>query len=129
PGDRGCATVVTSRRQLTGLIARDGARPVPLDAMTAAEAQDLLTGRLRHSRSAIDSDAITDLAEHCDRLPLALVVVAARAAARASTPLSALVTELRDIRSRQEALVADDAAADIWNVFSWSYRSLSTCAA
>src|SRR3954454_3003580 len=46
PGSPGCLVVVTSRRRLTSLIAAEGARPVTLDLLTAAESHDLLVRRL-----------------------------------------------------------------------------------
>lgn len=46
PGTPSCLTVVTSRNQLTGLVAVDGARHVSLDLLTRVEGQELLSGRL-----------------------------------------------------------------------------------
>jgi tetratricopeptide (TPR) repeat protein len=64
----------------------------------------------------------------CGRLPLALAIVAARAAARPDLPPSSLVAELRE-RSRLDALDAGDPATSVSSVFSWSYRQLSPDAA
>jgi hypothetical protein len=42
PGCGGCLVLVTSRSQLAGLTAVNGAHPIALDLLTAAEAGDLL---------------------------------------------------------------------------------------
>ena len=46
PGDRASLVIVTSRSQLTGLIATEAARPLFLDLLTADEARQLLFARL-----------------------------------------------------------------------------------
>ncbi len=46
PGSPGCMAIVTSRQQLTGLVATDGARPLALDLLSGADARDLLARRL-----------------------------------------------------------------------------------
>jgi DNA-binding SARP family transcriptional activator len=46
PGSAGCLVLVTSRVQLTGLVAVNGARPLMLDLLTPVEARDLLARRL-----------------------------------------------------------------------------------
>ena len=87
PGSPGCRTIVTSRNQLTGLTAIDAARPLPLDVLSDAEARDLLTHRLGPARMAAEPAAVTRLLRSCACLPLALCIVAARAAMRPDLPL------------------------------------------
>jgi hypothetical protein len=53
PGSPGCLALVTSRDHLTGLIAADGARPLPLPLLPAADARELLTRRLGADRVAV----------------------------------------------------------------------------
>jgi tetratricopeptide (TPR) repeat protein len=62
---------------------------------------------------------------HFARLPLAVSLAVARAAARPSFRLSALVDELHDAGGRLDALDSADAATSIRAVFSWSYQNLS----
>ena len=50
PGSPGCLVLVTSRSQLTGLVATEGAYPLTLDLLTAAEAHEMLTRRLGAGR-------------------------------------------------------------------------------
>jgi tetratricopeptide (TPR) repeat protein len=59
------------------------------------------------------------------RLPLALAVVAARAAARPAVPLAEIAAELTTL----EVFHAGDQASDLRALFSWSYRTLSDGAA
>jgi DNA-binding SARP family transcriptional activator len=129
PGSPGCLVIVTSRSELTGLVAAEGARPVTLDVLTTDEARDLLAGRLGRDRLDREPGAADDLARLCAGLPLALVIVAARAAARPELALADLAAELRDTQSRLDVLGTGDPATDLRAVFSWSCRQLSERAA
>jgi DNA-binding SARP family transcriptional activator/tetratricopeptide (TPR) repeat protein len=126
-GSAGCAVLVTSRNELAGLVASTNARLLSLDLLTDGEARGLLEARLGAERVQADPAAIAEIITRCARLPLALAVVAARAAARPRTPLSAFAAELR--RDRLAGLASDDAHTDVRSVFSWSYRALSPAAA
>jgi tetratricopeptide (TPR) repeat protein/DNA-binding XRE family transcriptional regulator len=121
--------LVTSRNQLTGLAAADGARLLSLDVLTHAEAVQLLTARVGPGQAAAEPAAVDEIAALCARLPLALTVTAARAAARPRFPLTALAAELRDAVGRLDALDAGDPAASVRAVFSWSYQQLDAAAA
>ncbi|WP_290859677.1 tetratricopeptide repeat protein [Hamadaea sp.] len=129
PGVAGCAVVVTSRRALVGLVAADGAHPVVLDLFTHAEARELLTARLGDRRISAEPASVDELIDRCARLPLALVVAAARLATRPDLPLTSLVEHLRQAKAGLDAWAADDAPTDVRTVFSWSYRQLSMPAA
>jgi DNA-binding SARP family transcriptional activator/tetratricopeptide (TPR) repeat protein len=128
PGGSACLVIVTSRDQLAGLTAAEGAHPVRLDVLTPGDARALLAGRLGAKRLA-DGRSAAKLIELCARLPLALSVAAARAAGHPAFPLSAVVAELRDERHRLEALEAGEPASDVRAVLSWSYENLSEPAA
>jgi tetratricopeptide (TPR) repeat protein/transcriptional regulator with XRE-family HTH domain len=129
PGHSGCVVVVTSRSQLAGLVAVEGAHPVTLDVLAETEARTLLALRLGAERVAADGAVVTELIRLCARLPLALAIAAARATLNPGHPLAALVGELRDVRGRLDALDAGEAASSAATVFSWSYRSLTPVAA
>jgi DNA-binding SARP family transcriptional activator/tetratricopeptide (TPR) repeat protein len=128
PGTPGCMAVVTSRDPLTGLVAAEGAHPTALDLLTVAEARDLMAGRIGRRRLAAEPPAIDEIIERCARLPLALAVVAARAATNPDLPLASLAAELRDARGGL-GRPATDPATDIRAVFSWSYHTLGPDAA
>ena len=121
--------LVTSRSQLTGLAAADGARLLSLDVLPHAEAVQLLTARVGAARAKAEPAAVAEIATRCACLPLALAVAAARAVARPGFPLSALAGELRDGAGRLDALDSGDPSASVRAVFSWSYQQLSAEAA
>jgi tetratricopeptide (TPR) repeat protein len=125
PGAPGCLVLVTSRNPLTGLIAATGAHCLRLDLLTPDEARDLLTQRLGSRRVAAEPDAVDTLVSRCAYLPLALALVAARAATHPQLPLAALAAELHDTGTRLDALAADDPTTDPRAVFSWSYTALT----
>ena len=129
PGSPGCLVLVTSRNRLTGLIAAEGAQPIPLDVLSAEEAGELLSRRIGSQRVSLDPGAARELAALCARLPLALTIAAARTITRPHRSLAALVGELRDARRRLDELETGDAAISVRTVFSWSYRNLSDPAA
>ena len=129
PGAPGCLVLVTSRNQLSGLVAADGAHLVNLDLLSVAEAQQLLAQRLGTVRVAAEPAAVAEIITRCARLPLALALVAARAAARPRVALRVLAGELADARQRWEMLTGDDPATDVRAVFSWSYQALTPAAA
>ena len=126
PGTPGCLALVTSRNQLTGLVATDGAHPVTLDLLPAGEARDLLARRLGTERVAAEPVAVDRIVSACARLPLALSIVAARAATQ---PHRALADVAGGLSASLDSLTSDDPHADVRAVFSWSYRALRPAAA
>jgi DNA-binding SARP family transcriptional activator/tetratricopeptide (TPR) repeat protein len=129
PGNPGCQVIVTSRNQLTGLVAGDGAHPLTLNQLTSAEAHDFLVRRLGTARSSAEPEAAEEIITRCARLPLALAIVAARAAAHPGFPLSAIAEELRSSQGSLDAFAGSDITIDVRAVFSSSYQALSAPAA
>lgn len=82
PAASGCLALVTSRNRLTSLAAAEGAHLLPIDVLPAAAARALLADRLGGRRTAVEPDAVEEIVARCAGLPLALAVVAARAAAQ-----------------------------------------------
>ncbi len=124
PGTPGCLVVVTSRHRLTSLVTADGAHPLPLDLLNTGEARELLASRIGRDRAATEPETLDELIELCARLPLALALVAARAATHPAFPLAALAGELRDTHSRLDAIGEGDVASGVRAVISWSYERL-----
>jgi DNA-binding SARP family transcriptional activator/tetratricopeptide (TPR) repeat protein len=122
PGSPTCAVLVTSRRQLTGLVAAHGAVPLALDVLSAPEADELLARRLGRDRVQREPAAVAGIVASCGGLPLALGVVAARAAQRPRLPLATLAAELQE--ARLDALGGGDLSSDVRAVLSWSVRRL-----
>jgi tetratricopeptide (TPR) repeat protein len=129
PGTPGCVAVVTSRNQLAGLVAAEGACPVTVGLLTVAEARDLLARRLGPARVAAEPDAVDEIISRCARLPLALAIAAARAATRPGFPLAIAATELHEAGRTLDAFDGDDLATDVRAAFSWSLRGLTDDAA
>jgi NB-ARC domain len=129
PASSTCLVVVTSRNQLPGLVAGDGAQPVSLDVLSEAESRELLAHRLGTSRTAAEPQAVTELVRLCARLPLALTIIAARAAIYSGRPLAALAAELRDQGGLLAALDTGEPTTSVQAVFSWSYQDLRPAAA
>jgi tetratricopeptide (TPR) repeat protein len=124
PASPGCLVIVTSRAQLTSLVAAEGAAPLALDVLTDAEAHELLTRRLGEQPVTDDPAAADELIQLCARLPLALSIAAARTASQPGLSLAALTADLRDARGRLDGLDAGHAATNVRAVLSWSYQQL-----
>jgi tetratricopeptide (TPR) repeat protein/transcriptional regulator with XRE-family HTH domain len=128
PGSAGSLVIVTSRNRLPGLIATHGAHPVPLDLPDRDDAREVLARRIGAARVAAEPVAVDEIIERCDRLPLALAIVAARAATHRAFPLAAIAGELRRAGGLA-AFTGPEATVDARAVFSWSYAALSPAAA
>ena len=128
PASPSCLAVVTSRTRLVGLAATEGARLMSLDVLSADEARQMLRRCLGLRRVQAEPDAAAELITLCGRLPLALAIIAARAADRPDFLLANLAQELRE-GQRLGALDTGDTATSAEAVFSWSYQQLSAPAA
>ncbi|MFI1584743.1 AfsR/SARP family transcriptional regulator [Embleya sp. NPDC020630] len=129
PGSPGCLVLVTSRNRMPGLVAAEGAAPTVLDVLPAAEARKLLVGRIGPHRVAAEPRATDEIITRCAGLPLALAVVAARAATHRDFSLGALAGELSAARTTLDPFAGDDQATDVRAVFSCSHRTLDSAAA
>ena len=140
PGSGGCLVVVTSRSALAGLAAAEGARPLRLGPLAEEEGVQLLAARLGPERVAAEPGAVAELAARCGYLPLALAVMAARAAADPGLPLGVLAGQLDGAAGaeataagagpgRLEVLETGDPATSLRQLLSWSYGQLGPSAA
>ena len=129
PASPGCLVIVTSRSELTGLSITDGAVTIPLGLVTRAEAKALLAARLGRERLAAEPDATAQLILLCARLPLALAITAARAAANPAVPLASFAAQMSSEHDRLDAFDIGDATTSVRAVFSWSVSQLSDRAA
>jgi DNA-binding SARP family transcriptional activator/tetratricopeptide (TPR) repeat protein len=77
PGNRECLVLVTSRDQLGGLVALDGARRLTLDVLAANDAVGLLGEVIGARRVAAEPAAAEQIARDCGYLPLALRIASA----------------------------------------------------
>ncbi|MFD0199150.1 MULTISPECIES: AfsR/SARP family transcriptional regulator [Saccharothrix] len=113
------------------------AEPVPpgevirgfLDALDDAKSRALLERRLGPGRLAEEAAATDTLVELCAGLPLALAVVATRAAVNPHFTLADVADQLAVDRELLEHMDTGEEDARLCTVFSWSYRLLGPMAA
>ncbi|MFF4537687.1 BTAD domain-containing putative transcriptional regulator [Streptomyces aureus] len=129
PGTPGCPVLVTSRSRLTGLVAGHGAHPLTLGPLTGGEARAMLSRRIGAARVDAEPEAAEAIVGLCARLPLALAIVAARAAHHPGFRLADIADELRETHGSLDAFTGGDAQTDARAVFSWSYHALPSAAA
>lgn len=94
PGTRSCQTMVTSRNTLDDLVARDGAEPIRLGALSRSDARNLLTSIVGERRTAAEPAAVDDLVAICEQQPIALRVVAVQLTGRRELGIARFVAEL-----------------------------------
>ncbi|MFJ4624902.1 AfsR/SARP family transcriptional regulator [Streptomyces sp. NPDC088847] len=129
PGTPGSLVLVTSRGRLGGLVAQQGAHPLTPGLLSAGESYELLSRRLGRARVDAEPEAVAAIIESCARLPLALAIVASRAAHHPGFRLADVAQELRYDHGSLDAFAGDDPGTDARAVFSWSYQALSPDAA
>ncbi|WP_170970663.1 tetratricopeptide repeat protein [Streptomyces zhaozhouensis] len=95
PGSADCLLVVTSRRQLPGLV-RHGAQSHQLDALAPEAALELLCRAGGGQRVARERRAARDVVERCGRLPLAVCLAAGYLAVRPWEWVASLAERLSD---------------------------------
>ncbi|SFW83136.1 AfsR/SARP family transcriptional regulator [Amycolatopsis australiensis] len=116
--------LVTSRQRLGDLIARAGARPVPLSVLPATDSRQLLETVLGPAAVAAEPAAAAELARLCGHLPLALRLAAANLAAGEAAGIAELTRELAG-GDRLAALSVDGAEESaVTTAFAVSYRAL-----
>ncbi|WP_326559770.1 AfsR/SARP family transcriptional regulator [Micromonospora sp. NBC_01796] len=125
PGGPGCLAIVTSRNQLSGLVAADGAHPLVLDILPPTDARELLARRVGAARLNAEPEATGAILGRCGGLPLALAIVAARVATSPARSLAGIAAELHDEEGGLDGFADPDDVVDARAVFSWSYRALS----
>ncbi|WP_432840899.1 ATP-binding protein [Dactylosporangium sp. CA-092794] len=128
PGTPSAFVVITSRDSIPGLVARTGARRIPLDRLDEPTAAELLT-RLLGEPARADPAAVHALAARCARLPLALRVAAEAVTQDRHLSLAEQVARFDRRPARLDLLDAGgDERTAVRSVFSWSLRRLSPAA-
>ncbi|MEV4518286.1 helix-turn-helix domain-containing protein [Dactylosporangium sp. NPDC049525] len=120
PGGGACRAVVTSRRLLAGL---EGVRRLNLGPLPVSESIDLLSGILGERSTADGEPALTQLAQLCGGLPLALRIVGNRLVSRPAWNAADLAARLTNEERRLDQLSAGD--LKIATAFGLSYEQLA----
>jgi tetratricopeptide (TPR) repeat protein len=128
PGGGASAVLITSRRYLAGLVMA-GAESISLGYLPEEEGLDLLLARVGRRRVETGPGPARQLVAYCGGLPLALSIIAARAAFRPSLSLEAICEDMSASGRRLDVLGLGEATANLRIVFSWSYDALSPAAA
>lgn len=127
PGAAPCGTIITSRDQLSGLLARDGVFRLRLDVLEAPEADRLLAAMLG-DRAHREPEATAELAALCGRLPLALRIAAANVDSQPGVSIAAHVAQVRHGELLHALEIAGDPEATLRVAFDLSFTALTDSA-
>ncbi|MDQ7807082.1 BTAD domain-containing putative transcriptional regulator [Amycolatopsis sp. A133] len=105
PSGPGCATLVTTRRELPGLC---GARAIPVPSLSTEDAWALLAAIAGEPRLREEPEAAQRLIEHCGGLALAVRIAGVKLATRPNQRVADLAARLADGRRRLDELTAGD---------------------
>jgi DNA-binding SARP family transcriptional activator/tetratricopeptide (TPR) repeat protein len=120
PGSASSAVIITTRNPFNGL---DSGRQFEIPAFDEHAGLNLLASVIGRDRIRAEEQAARQLIVLCDRLPLALRIVAAKLAARPHWPIRQMVRRLEDSKRRLDELNLD--GVSIRNTIAFSYESLS----
>ncbi|GAA4237199.1 transcriptional regulator with XRE-family HTH domain/tetratricopeptide (TPR) repeat protein [Streptosporangium album] len=123
PGGGPSRALVTSRRLLAGL---EGVHRLSLGPLPPVEAAELLTGIVAKRGSSDGGAAISELAQFCSGLPLALRIVGNRLVSRPAWPAAEFADRLADKERRLDQLRAGD--LKVATAFGMSYEQLAVLA-
>lgn len=124
----GCATIVTSRNRLAGLIAVDHVRTVAMPVLPDDESVEVLAAVLGDERVAAEPEAAARLAGLCDHLPLALRIAAADLAVRPVASIAAHAEALAGAGRLGLLAIPGDRRAAVSANLELSYRALPAAA-
>ncbi|MFI5584313.1 AfsR/SARP family transcriptional regulator [Amycolatopsis sp. NPDC051758] len=119
----GCLVVITSRWQLRALVATHGARRIALEELGEEDAVELLASTIGLERVARDPAATERFVRYCGGLPLAIRILAVRAAQFPDLALDEFVDSLdSDVLGAFD--LADGEGTNIRSVLLYSYQAL-----
>jgi DNA-binding SARP family transcriptional activator/Tfp pilus assembly protein PilF len=121
PGSSSCAVLVTTRNRTSDLASTQF---VDLNVLEDAEALELFSRIVGENRPAAEPDATAEVLIACAGLPLAIMICAARLAARKQWQIVTLAARLRSEHRRLDELRIGDLA--VRASFEVSYHSIRT---
>jgi DNA-binding SARP family transcriptional activator/tetratricopeptide (TPR) repeat protein len=124
PGTGSSMVIITSRHQLSGLVAREGAVPLPLNELPPEEAFELLTCSAARDRLGAEPESTQQLAELCGYLPLALRIAAANLTVHSGRRVSDLLAHLRTSDRLATLSIPGDTRTAVRTAFDLSYARL-----
>lgn len=119
PGTQGSLVLITSRRNLAGLV---GARGLPLDVLPQPEAINLLSLIAGDDRIEAEPQAAARTSALCGHLPIALSLAARRLRKRPMWTVSDLAARLEREERRLDQLAPG--TREIQALFTMSYQAL-----
>lgn len=125
PGSSSCLVLVTSRNNLRGLVAHDGARRVEVGAMSEDDAALLAQEMLTRQGATASAELSSRLADCCERLPAAVCIAAEYVGARApyAPPECLSGGDRGDLLDRLSS--GSDRRSSLRSILSWSLAPLS----
>jgi DNA-binding SARP family transcriptional activator/tetratricopeptide (TPR) repeat protein len=122
PGSSTCSVLVTSRDDVLGLVARDGARRLAVRGLSPAEARQLLA-TVTNPELVLSPSEADEVARLCGYLPLALRIAGANLITRAGD-VAGYLSELRHGHRLRGLSVDQDEESAVSAAFDLSYRKL-----
>lgn len=107
PGTQGCAAIVTSNHRISGL---EGVHQFHVGSLDNQSAQGLLKALVGATRVNAEPEAVDELVQLCEGIPLALRVVAAKLSVRPHWQIAHMLVQLRDETRRLDELDLDGAS-------------------
>jgi tetratricopeptide (TPR) repeat protein len=124
-----CCVLITSRRRLTGVTSHHNAQTIELDYLSETDSRQVLAARIGPARTTAEPGPTGKIIRQCAGLPLALTIVAARAAAQPNMLLSSMSAELDRCLGSLGAQPATDFTSALTAALLSSYQSLEPSAA
>ncbi|MEU3765293.1 BTAD domain-containing putative transcriptional regulator [Amycolatopsis keratiniphila] len=124
PSDPSCAVLVTSRNNLHGLTALNGARRLPVDVVPMKEATMIIANIIGAERAAAEPEATSALATACGFFPLSLRIAATNLAESATRSVGEYVAKLSSNNRLDEFEIEGDSQAAVRLAFDFSYSTL-----
>ena len=120
--------LVTSRNQLRGLVAGDGAVRVSVPPLSPSASAELLRRLIPPRNHPFTEPRLAELAELCWRSPLLLRAVAERLTRHSGVRPAGVIEEIREAAEPLSVLLGSEDRTNMRTVLSWSFDALTPAA-